>query len=856
MPGVVIFYKWLFYILYLEHKDEPDTRKLPQDPIFDVDTALNKEKPNINADNVLALSETAKALEKDLKKFQNYYGFNQDQLTNHAAKEVERTGESRFQITKPVVQQKNTHTPKYMAATRPKIDKKVKKGKAAEYMSVMPNGPTSLVSEIQGILTTEVGSKRMQISADKRVPDGKKLSIKNNPNSFSKYHRAPVVRNENKVLPFGPHAYFQLPNIPQAPSEFARGLVKSSFPHNPKSVKIIGPSAFLQRPAKVSRIIPKSNVAENKLDPRWFTWTKGLATTNGVTTTNTHSNSNQKEPGSVSMNNHVTSSQQSKGSTDVKNRYDVPKNLIVANGNLKYLILNPASVSPNTLMELQRARDIAVQKTRVQTPVNANANVQILQLQRARQIAAQKRLQADRLRYAKQKQVALNTQKAHQILVQKNAAILRAQQVQQAQQTQQAQQAQQLSALQKKEVHTTEHKHQWGFGNGNGNGNGVGTPGASGSGGGWGTGGPLSSNVNFPGWGGNPPNQNRFTPQGTENAPMAPVTREMWNTFLAQRRQSNSNVNAETVNTAQSSVEIQPANGIQNGKVSAHQWGFGNGQGQGTGQGSPGGTGNGGGWGAGGPTKQNTWLPNQRSVIHSSTLPIAIAESFKVPWLPQINDKMNNAHALSAHADIRRQFPYAMTPNLNSFQVIQMQRSHIPSSPLNPQSKYHVMNPPQQIMNRRKVLQKSYAPPLNPNNYQYMSSQNLEKSQLYIPYVSLTHSQPLTLAKHSKISKRMPIQRMRYHEEYVVPPSVQTQVYPLYQDRQLYSLKSPSYLKSSSYINPHIKSALPAQKRTRVSTREGAIPYRNYHRSEVLDPLSKHMTPQGIIETLPFLKRK
>ena len=60
--------------------------------------------------------------------------------------------------------------------------------KAREYMSVMPNGPTSMVAEVQGLLTTELGQKRMQIH-----PKGHGKSLinpKNNPvTMFAKYHR-------------------------------------------------------------------------------------------------------------------------------------------------------------------------------------------------------------------------------------------------------------------------------------------------------------------------------------------------------------------------------------------------------------------------------------------------------------------------------------------------------------------------------------------------------------------------------------------------------------------------------------------------------------------------------------------
>merc|ERR1719457_292141 len=127
-------------------------------------------------------------------------------------------------------------------------------------MSVMPNGPTSMVAEVQGLLTTELGQKRMQIHPNtKGESRGKSLIAKNNANTFAHYHRAPVVRNENKVLPFGPHAYFQQNSV-------RPGLARSSFPQ-PANQNAAGPP--------------------RKPNPRWFSWTKGLATTQGTTTTNT-----------------------------------------------------------------------------------------------------------------------------------------------------------------------------------------------------------------------------------------------------------------------------------------------------------------------------------------------------------------------------------------------------------------------------------------------------------------------------------------------------------------------------------------------------------------------------------------
>ena len=86
----------------------------------------------------------------------------------------------------------------------------------------------------------------------------------------------------------------------------------------------------------------------------------------------------------------------------------------------------------------------------------------------------------------------------------------------------------------------------------------------------------------------------------------------------ANRRQSSSNANAITDNTSSSGVSITPTNGNQV-TGSNHNWGFGNGNGDGHGTGAPGGDGSGGGWGAGGPTKTKLQVydPNQRNIVNS-----------------------------------------------------------------------------------------------------------------------------------------------------------------------------------------------------------------------------------------------
>lgn len=701
-------------------------QKQPRDPVFDVDTALQHSENPINPESVIALSETAKALEKDLKKFQNYYGFDRDNKDplRHASKTIEQTGNSRFQISKP--QKLNT-------AIRFEPHSKIadKKSTANEYMSVLPNGPTSMVSEIQGTLTTELGNKRMQISAEKRIPPyTKQLNVKNGGGSFYKYHRAPVVRNENKVLPFGPHAYFHPANSLITPFEFARGLGKSSFPSKPNVVQILRPSVFSPHLNGISQFTPKSNVEKYKANPRWFKWTKGLATTNGVTTTNTHSNSNQNEPGSVTMNNQVTSSQQSQGSTDIKNIFKIPKALMMSSNNMKYLSLSPSSI-----------------------PLISKTNgIQMTVMPNGRSFFQNIKLQGNQRKIAfRQKQAFAQDIRNSKNKVLSNRHYLN-------------------TSVHKKDVHKTEHKHQWGFGNGNGHGNGVGNPGASGSGGGWGAGGPLNSKVNFPGWNGPP---SRFISQLSKNRRLPPITREMWNSFLAEKRQSSSNMQANTVNTAQSSVEIRPANGVQNGKVTAHQWGFGNGQGQGQGQGSPGGTGDGGGWGAGGPIKQNTWLPNQRNAI----------QSYNVPFKKRIF-KTNNFRIISI-------------PPKESIEVV---RSQIPD-PINSQRENS-----RAVIN--KGFQKVYLTSRIPYSYSFAILEQKTRG-----LNNLNYQKPLLLHRSIAIKAR----------------------------------KVPSFTRISS-LNVRGKNIDPTSGSRR--------PLKTLHNAKTADPLSKEMTPQGIAEALPFLKKR
>jgi type II secretory pathway pseudopilin PulG len=382
----------------------------------------------------------------------------------------------------------------------------------------------------------------------------------------------------------------------------------------------------------------------------------------------------------------------------------------------------------------------------------------------------------------------------------------------------------------------------------------------------------------------------------------------MWNVFLAQKRQSTTNVGAKTENKAQSVVNIEPQNGLVDAKVLNHQWGFGNGNGQGKGDGRGGGDGQGGGWGAGGPTKQEQWMPpgqpppdNQqpqqrsmipsanppaafhliktlkpspivpRSFIHNGNLPMAIAHSYKAPWLPQSQDKVNSQHAMTSHPERRGHGgppavarPYSATYFATAYHNLPLQqqtqrRSNIPKTTIQrPQVNPYIRAQQQQQQQRRQLQQRvqqqkqqqqqrlqqqqqqqqqrrtmisppsiiRHLPPNLQNVYQKQQTNNARSVVINKPR-TLTFSQPIKLVKHFTIPRPPALSRK---VPQAVGPEARSHIRPIYPDNKL-------------LVRPPYRS--PVQKRT-------VIP----RHSDKPDALTKHLTPQGIIETLPFLRKR
>ena len=404
----------------------------------------------------------------------------------------------------------------------------------------------------------------------------KKINIQVKPNIRTRYHHSPVIRNDIKELPYSPHAYLNVPNIISEP-DGPPGIAKSTFPMTPQDYKRSGNLP----PINSQNGVPQ--VGEPQIgpsDPRWFSWLKGLATVKGGTYTNTHSDTLQRnDPGTAAADTQVSSSQNSQGGTKIK----------IKNWNK-----NPAPSSwksPQSVPQQGGTNDAnngAILNAMFMPKQSVTPNRQIVGVTR------------------------------------QTVGVTR--------QTQSSEPMQTSEPM--PQQHETTHNHQWGYGNGNGKGNGVGTPGASGSGGGWGAGGPLSQQVNLPGWEGNPPDGPPWGKSAQDDQQQRSYLYP--NQYVAQKKQTTSNMHVDATNEASSGVKINSAND-NNIQVHGHQWGFGNGNGDANGYGQPGGSGTGGGWGAGGPVKQDTWLPQPKSAIHSSSLPIAIAQSFKAPWLPKIN---------------------------------------------------------------------------------------------------------------------------------------------------------------------------------------------------------------------------
>ena len=579
---------------------------------------------------------------------------------------------------------------------------------SVNYMHVMPAGPTALYGEVKDLIGHNgFSGKRTDI-----VPSVNEIKT-NIPQTFQAkpnlnlYHRAPVIRNENRELPLAPKAY--LDAIRSLGIDMATS-VKSNLP-NPyqkyatilspmeSTVKVAGPSelnhVFKKGPVIKPKPLPVSPRLEppvtNQNNPKWFQWQKGLAQVQGGTYTNTRSNTLQRNDlGSVNANTHVQSSQNSKGGTQIKQR-QVPRLL---QQNMNYI--DPRWFQwQKGLAQVQGGTYTNTHSNTLQRndpgSVNTNTHVQ----------SSQNSKGGTQIKQRNNPAIPVSTSNPS------NAAAFFASLISRN------------SPPDKKQVHTTTHNHQWGYGNGQGNGQGIGTPSASGSGGGWGAGGPLNQQMSLPGWSGNPSNgppwgekaqeaqqqaqqqaappQQRATFQASSNlnhqvpSNLPPNARSIWNTYLLQKafkqktwlsmqqkvpspvlsqhfarqlqpngnlaydassfdpvslkskftmvqgkrskipprathvlpfldsrsllqkKQSQSDMHTDATNIAESSVQINPASGGSNMKVAQHTWGYGNGNGEGNGVGSPGGQGQGGGWGAGGPTKQNTWLPGQQS---------------------------------------------------------------------------------------------------------------------------------------------------------------------------------------------------------------------------------------------------
>ncbi|XP_057309168.1 uncharacterized protein LOC130647358 isoform X2 [Hydractinia symbiolongicarpus] len=568
----------------------------------------------------LLVKETSSA-QKDPGRFQNYMGYTSKEKPQRV---VTEPGQALAFTNKPVAEQVTVPgSQRYRIARPPQGNQWLLPARNQVPSRHINEDPRVLYGEVREFLNHDRyfnGDKRTGVLQPNEIEDlEKKLNIKLKPYVRARFHHAPVIRNENKELPFGPHAYLNYPKTQFGGQPMLPSVAKSTFPGPPipplalfkhgsvpsfrekvhKAVKVSGPSAFLVdqnigfKKSPVPKFVPQGpfpNPNANPYhrnpaaaDPRWFTWTKGLASTAGGTHSNTHSNTLQRnDPGTANADTHVQSSQNAGGKTNVKQMYNLPAQY-------------------STLYQNQ-------------FPQNAPA--------------------------------------------------------------------------QTKQVHTENHNHQWGFGNGNGNGNGVGTPGGSGSGGGWGSGGPLSQKINLPGWDGNPPDGPPWGDKAEEarakqqqqqqqqqqqksfvainNPPAAVPTfpanaRELWNRYIAQKKQSTSEMHTDATNIASSGVKINPANGQHVG-VQNHQWGYGNGNGDANGHGEGGGTGDAGGWGAGGPVKQNTWLPGQqqqpKNFIHSPSLQSALGQSLKVPWLPKGGSNQEKQQA---------SISYSTPPSVNEY---------------------------------------------------------------------------------------------------------------------------------------------------------------------------------------------
>ncbi|XP_047144561.1 uncharacterized protein LOC100203132 isoform X2 [Hydra vulgaris] len=638
---------------------------------------------------------------------------------------IERISFSNKPVTAEVTVpgQARYNIPTHMDLSRPELGSTEISG----YKNILPNGPSALYSEMrellqnEGLLDQDKHGQLLNINEQSLRDIEKKLNIKLKPNIKSRYSHAPIIRNDNHELPFSPHAYFSV-------ADNIVGVSRSTLPENPddiSNVNIAGPTAFMfnheNTPQTIGIETERSKqpfVLSNykaKPDPRWFQWQKGLAMVSGGTYTNTHSNTLQRnDPGNVNANTHVSSSQGAKTGTKISSSSpDQPPQQLVSSSHpfvqLKHLLPVSSHVFPQQSFTNQQLHS----SYNTYNPNTQSINNHLQQQQIPREFAAMRDL----------------------IMQYPHAPWQHAPQQPQ------------------NPIKFTQQSHQWGYGNGQGNGNGIGTPSASGSGGGWGAGGPLSQNMNLPAWSGSgDPPHSKDAPKRTLDQQLPPNARELWNQFVAaSKRQSQSSTHVYNTNVAQSGIlmNTQSVNSGKNVKVQSHQYGFGNGNGDANGYGNPGGSGTGGGWGAGGPTYQNTWLPNQqkprqpplqqKSTIHSSSLQSALVTSFTAPWLVKTNKQMQNTQTdnygvPSAVVNAKRSY----VPSAENFGLRQMRRNNLAENyvPLNSEnmsgelSKYDTQfKKPTQFSSYLEKYKKSIIP--NLNNYALYDSHEIKQKTNY-----------------------------------------------------------------------------------------------------------------------------
>lgn len=499
---------------------------------------------------------------------------------------------------------------------------------------------------------------------------------------------------------------------------------------------------------------PVATYPQQRSDPRWFTWTQGLAQTSGKTHTNTHSNSLQRnDPGVVATDTHVQSSQGSQSNTNVQQMYGTPQSPGISLPQIINVESNPiARQQMNGLPQSLSSYPVKIDQTVLQQMYKVPQNPAAVSKLQNVKIINDVSFQPQQL-YTQQQPINVDLKEQEEQMkleIIHKLGLL------------------QLQNADRRQTHQVSHTHQWGYGNGNGKGHGTGSPGASGSGGGWGTGGPISQGMSLPAWeSGQEPKQPPATadqPQQRTNTqqpqqsllnfamhPVPAQTLQIWNRYLAEaanrghsmsrssipgdRRQSTSGATSTTDNISSSGVTITPTNG-KHVTASNHHWGFGNGNGDGHGSGPGSNTGTGGGWGAGGPSKTTLQVnyPNQRS-----TVPIN-------PWLPE-----------TFKSNTPQQRRDAMTSSItSSSQFLNYIRNSLASRSIqfDPKQPHYFM---QSTLNRQQPISvgKNLA-----SNLQQMSSTGVQSQPVYKqPYKrQLTHtalpSMQYFMKKHKKKKRR------------------------------------------------------------------------------------------------------